>query len=82
MFRTAWAVVPEPAKESRIIDALSEAICKIYCNSAVGFGVLNTSDALSSLNIRFCSYLATHVEPVTLMSTHREDGGSPSISHK
>ena len=37
-FKTAWAVVPEPAKLSRISASLLVAICKIRSISVLGFG--------------------------------------------
>ena len=40
MLRTAWAVVPLPAKLSRTIEFLSVACSRIYSIIPVGLGVL------------------------------------------
>ena len=62
MFKTAWAVVPEPAKESRINASGSAAIRKTNSIRRDGFGV---SKVARPSKIASISFFASSVCPVS-----------------
>ena len=72
IFKTACAVVPEPAKESRTMESLSVAILKILSMSRLGFAVSNGTlpsksaliSAVASVDVPTSS--ANHIDAATL----------------